>query len=167
VRHISNLSLAKVAHMGVHVSGNGGPMDYKAAADFLALGAQTVQFCSIAMKFGYGIYDELATGLSHLLAARGIGSVQELIGIALPEPITDFMALTPEKKLSEFDRDLCLQCGNCGRCPYLAISFGDDGFPKTDPSRCVGCGFCSQKCFAHAIFMRERSSEEAAVLVEA
>jgi heterodisulfide reductase subunit A-like polyferredoxin len=93
--------------------------------------------------------------------------VQELIGIALPEPVTDFMALTPDKMLSAFDRDLCLQCGNCGRCPYLAISFSQDNFPVTDPSRCVGCGFCAQKCFANAILMRDRSPEEAAVLVEA
>ena len=62
--------------MGVTISGNGGPMDYKAAADFLALGARTVQFCTIAMKYGYGIIDDLEAGLSHLMADRGIGSVE-------------------------------------------------------------------------------------------
>ena len=49
---ISNLTLAKVADLGVTVSGNGGPMDYRSAAHFLALGARTVQFCTVAMKYG-------------------------------------------------------------------------------------------------------------------
>ncbi len=166
ILNISYLSLAKVAHLGVTVSGNGGPMDYKAAADFLALGARTVQFCTIVMKYGYGIIDHLTSGLSHLMADRGISSVQELIGIALPDPITDFMDLSPVKKVSQPIRDLCLQCGNCTRCPYLAISMDADGFPVTDPSRCVGCGICALKCFASAIEMRERTPEEAAALKE-
>ena len=54
VTPISNLTLAKVSHLGVAVSGNGGPMDYHAAAHFLALGARTVQFCTIVMKYGVG-----------------------------------------------------------------------------------------------------------------
>jgi dihydroorotate dehydrogenase/thioredoxin reductase len=40
---ISNLTLAKVASTGITVSGNGGAMTYKDAANFLALGAHTVQ----------------------------------------------------------------------------------------------------------------------------
>jgi dihydropyrimidine dehydrogenase (NAD+) subunit PreA len=150
----------------VVVSGNGGPMTYKAAADFLALGARTVQFCTIVMKYGYRIIDELNSGLSHLMADREIGSVEELIGIALPDPVTDFMELPSRKKISSADRALCLQCGNCSRCPYLAISPDADGYPSTDPSRCVGCSICALKCFAGAIEMRQRTEEEAAALKE-
>jgi dihydropyrimidine dehydrogenase (NAD+) subunit PreA len=166
ILHISYLSLAKVAHLGVHVSGNGGPMDYRAAANFLALGARTVQFCTIVTKHGVGVIDDLSSGLSHLLAARGIGSVAELTGIALPDPVTDFMALPSTKKISAASRDLCLQCGNCARCPYLAISADADGYPTTDPSRCVGCSICALKCFARAIAMRERTPEQLAALRE-
>jgi dihydropyrimidine dehydrogenase (NAD+) subunit PreA len=90
---ISNLTLAKVSGMGIAVSSNGGPMNYKAAANFLALGAQTVQFCTIVMKYGLGIVNELHSGLSFLMQDRGFKSVKELIGAALPHPITDFMAL--------------------------------------------------------------------------
>jgi Dihydroorotate dehydrogenase len=45
-------------------------MDYKSAADFLALGAGTVQFCTIVMKYGYGIIEELKSGLSYLMKER-------------------------------------------------------------------------------------------------
>ncbi|MEE4312653.1 MAG: FAD-dependent oxidoreductase, partial [candidate division KSB1 bacterium] len=97
---ISNLTLANASRVGLTVSGNGGPMDYKSAADFLALGAATVQFCTIVLKHGYAIIDELNSGLSHLLEARGFSSVQELIGCALPDPITGFMDLSALKKIS-------------------------------------------------------------------
>ena len=80
--------------------------------------------------------------------------------------IADFMDLTPVKKLSEANQELCQQCGNCTRCPYLAISLNDDNYPVTDPERCIGCSICSKKCFSGAIIMRERTPEEAAALKE-
>ncbi len=164
--NISYLSLAKAAPIGIEISGNGGPMTYKEAADFLALGCKTVQFCSMPTKMGYNIIDDLNSGLSHLMASRGIKSVQELIGIALPEPITDFMDLSPAKKISISDHDLCVQCGNCLRCPYLAISKDQDGYPVTDPEMCIGCKMCNYLCFVGALSMRERTPEEMAVLRE-
>ena len=166
VTPISNLTLASVAGLGVSVSGNGGPMDYKAAAHFLALGAETVQFCTIAMKHGYGIIDELVSGLSYLMKARGIPSVKDLIGIALPNAVTDFMDLSAVKKISEVDRDLCVSCGNCARCSYGAIALDKAGLPATDPAVCVGCSICALSCMAGALQMRPRTPEELAVLRE-
>ncbi|MBI4677015.1 MAG: FAD-dependent oxidoreductase [Elusimicrobia bacterium] len=164
---ISNLTLANVSKLGVTVSGNGGPMDYKAAADFLALGAKTVQFCTVAMKHGYGVVDDLHSGLSHLLEERGMESVSELIGRSLPDPITGFMELTPVKKISAVRSELCQHCGNCARCPYLAITLDDDKVPETDASKCIGCSICSQKCFSGALYMRERTKKELELLQEA
>ena len=167
VAPISNFTLSRAGASGIYVSGNGGPMDHKAAAHFLALGAGTVQFCTIVMKHGYGIIDHLESGLSHLLAERGIGSVAELTGRAQPDPITDFMALSAEKKLSAVTDELCVHCGNCSRCPYLAIHLDERGIPVTDASKCVGCSICVQKCPSGALMMRPRSAVEAAALVEA
>jgi NADPH-dependent glutamate synthase beta subunit-like oxidoreductase/dihydroorotate dehydrogenase/Pyruvate/2-oxoacid:ferredoxin oxidoreductase delta subunit len=164
---ISNLTLANVSRLGVAVSGNGGPMDYKAAANFLALGARTVQFCTIVMKCGYGIVDELHSGLSYLMQERGIKSVSELIGCALPAPITGFMELSPVKKVSDVRAELCQHCGNCARCPYLAIELDSKNVPVTDPARCIGCSICVQKCFSGALYMRKRTRQELAILNEA
>jgi len=166
VTPISYLTLANAVPEGVEISGNGGPMDYKSAMNFLALGVKTVQFCTIAMKHGYGIINELESGTAFLMQERGIKSIDELIGIAQPDAITDFMDLTPVKKISSFDHDLCVSCGNCTRCPYLAISYDDSGDPGTDPSRCVGCSICAKKCFSGAITMRPRTDQEAAALSE-
>ena len=161
---ISNLTLAKVSGLGVPVSGNGGPMDYRSAANFLALGAETVQFCSIVYKYGYGVINELNCGLSYLMEERGIKSVRELIGRALPEPVTAFGQLTAVKKISAVDRELCEHCGNCARCPYLAIKLDADKIPVIDPARCIGCSICAKKCFSGALYMRARSKKELAAL---
>jgi NADPH-dependent glutamate synthase beta subunit-like oxidoreductase/dihydroorotate dehydrogenase/Pyruvate/2-oxoacid:ferredoxin oxidoreductase delta subunit len=162
VAPISFLTLSKVAHLGVFVSGNGGPMDYKAAAHFLAMGARNVQFCTVATRHGVGIVSELESGLSHLMAERGIRSVAELIGRALPRPVTAFPDLTPVKKVSQVRPELCASCGNCARCPYLAIALDDEKHPATDPSKCIGCSICVQKCMTGALYMRDRRPDEPA-----
>jgi len=166
VTPISYLTLAQAVPEGVEISGNGGPMNYKAAMDFLALGVKTVQFCTIAMKHGIGIIEELESGTAFLMQERGIHSVRELIGIAQPHPIVDFMALSPVKKVSDADHELCVSCGNCASCPYLAISLDDKRLPQTDPAKCIGCSICAQKCFVGAIAMRTRTAEELAALKE-
>ncbi len=166
VTPISNLTLATVSGLGVAVSGNGGPMNYRSAMNFLALGAKTVQFCTIVMKHGYGIFTDLVNGTGSLMRERGISSVSELIGIALPDPITDFMDLSPDKKISSCDQELCLSCGNCCRCPYQAITLDEEKHPSTDPAKCIGCSICVQKCFSGALFMRERTADEKSVLRE-
>ena len=157
---ISNLTLAKVASTGITVSGNGGAMTYRDAANFLALGAKTVQFCTTVMKHGLGVVDELHSGLSWLLHDRGMQSVEELIGAALPQPITGFEQLSSLKKLPQVTAELCQNCGNCTRCPYLAITLDKRGVPVFDPSLCVGCSLCAQKCFANAISLRVRTRKE-------
>jgi dihydropyrimidine dehydrogenase (NAD+) subunit PreA len=166
VAPISYLTLARAVPEGIVISGNGGPMDYQAAMNFLALGVRTVQFCTIAMRYGYGIIRELESGTAYLMQERGIASMRELIGIAQPKPITDFMALSPVKSLSSFDRELCVSCGNCARCPYQAITLDAERLPASDPSKCIGCSICAKKCFVGAITMRARTPAEIAMLVE-
>ncbi len=166
VTPISYLTLSQAVPEGIEISGNGGPMNYKAAMDFLALGVKTVQFCTIVMKQGYGIIRDLESGTSFLMQERGIHSMKELIGIAQPHPVTGFMELTPVKKISEARTEFCVSCGNCARCPYLAITLDELGLPRTDASRCIGCSICAKKCFTGAIIMRNRSSEELSVLKE-
>jgi NADPH-dependent glutamate synthase beta subunit-like oxidoreductase/dihydroorotate dehydrogenase/Pyruvate/2-oxoacid:ferredoxin oxidoreductase delta subunit len=163
---ISNLTLAKVAGMDVAISGNGGPMDYKAAANFLALGASTVQFCTIVMKYGLNIIDELHSGISYLLQDRNIASVRELTGSAIPGAITPFESLSAIKQIPTVVKDLCEHCGNCSRCPYQAIEMNRRKLPMIDASRCIGCSLCVQKCFSGALLMRDRTEQETSVMME-
>jgi heterodisulfide reductase subunit A-like polyferredoxin len=70
------------------------------------------------------------------------------------------MELPSKKKISEVNKGLCEHCGNCTRCPYLAITLNELLIPETDASKCIGCSICVQKCFAGALYMRERTEEE-------
>lgn len=167
VAPISYLTLARAVPLGVPISGNAGVMDYRAAAHFLALGCRTVQVCSVVMKYGVGIVRELHSGLSHLLAARGLPSVADLIGCAQPHAITPFEALPGRKGISHLQRERCIRCGLCGNCSYLAITRDEDGFPRIEPTLCIGCSFCVQGCPAGALALRERTAVEAAALREA
>jgi len=166
VAPISNLTIAKAVNLGVPISGNGGPMDYKAAAHFLALGARSVQFCTVVMKYGFGVINELNWGLSHMLEEKGYKSVAEFTGCALPAPVTGFMELTPVKDIPGVDADLCRHCGNCERCGYLAVKLDADKVPQFDASKCIGCSLCVKKCFSGALKMRRRTAKETAVCPE-
>ena len=152
---ISYLTLARAGKMGVQISGNGGVMSYLDAANMLALGVSTVQCCTVAEKYGLGIIRDLKQGLSHYLEFKGISSIKDLIGIAQPEPVTDFMALPPKRKHSALTKELCVHCGNCTRCPYLAIKLDEDKLPVIDTELCVGCSLCVQKCYAEALYMKD------------
>ena len=160
VTAISNNTLWTVRNAGVPVSGNGGPMNYKDAANFLALGAINVQFCTIAMKHGVGIIKHLCEGLSKMMEERGIKSIDELIGRA-KNSLTDFPHLSPVKRIPEINLDNCTHCGNCTRCSYFGL-IKENGRPVAHPENCVGCSICAQKCMAKAITMRERTPEELA-----
>ncbi len=163
---ISNLTLAKVAGMGITVSGNGGAMTYRDAANFLALGAGTVQFCTAVMKYGLGYVGELHSGLSHLMKERGLASVRDLIGSALPNPIADFASLPALKRIPSVTPALCEHCGNCTYCPYRAVALDRRGLPEFDAALCVGCSLCAQRCFTGALTMRARSAGELAACPE-
>ncbi|MBI5744750.1 MAG: 4Fe-4S binding protein, partial [Elusimicrobia bacterium] len=160
VAPISNLTISKAVNLGVPISGNGGPMDYKAAAHFLALGARSVQFCTVVMKYGFGVIGELESGLSHMLAEKGYGSVGDFIGCALPGPVTNFPDLTPVKNIPSVDAELCRHCGNCERCGYLAVELDGQKTPQFDASKCIGCSLCVKKCFSGALKMRKRTPAE-------
>ncbi len=157
---ISCLTLAKAAGLGLTISGNGGPMNHRMAARFMELGAQTVQFCTIVMKHGLGVVDDLHSGLSHHLHTRGLRSVAALIGAMGTHPITGFDELTAVKRVPQLTADLCGHCGNCTRCPYRAITRDRRGLPVIDPTQCIGCSLCVQKCYAGALAMRARRPGE-------
>jgi len=76
----------------IPISGIGGITNWRDAVDFLALGASNVQVCTAAMVYGFKIIDDLVDGLSGFLDDKGMSSVAELVGKAVPS-VTDWQYL--------------------------------------------------------------------------
>lgn len=65
------------------ISGIGGISNWRDAAEFIALGATSVQVCTAVMHYGYRIVEDMIEGLSDFLDSKGMKSVEELRGKAL------------------------------------------------------------------------------------
>src|SRR5919198_54591 len=68
----------------VPISGIGGIATWRDAAEFIALGAGSVQVCTAVMHYGFRIVEDMIEGLSNFLDEKGMRSVNELRGKALP-----------------------------------------------------------------------------------
>ncbi len=156
---VKPIALHMVAEIARHadtrdlpISGIGGVTDWRDAVDFLALGASNVQVCTAAMVYGFRIIDDLTDGLRNFLDGKGMTSVRELVGMAVPS-VTDWQYLNlnyVEKAV--IDQDLCIQCGRCHivceDASHQAITKTINGarhFEVID-EECVGCNLCVSVC---------------------
>jgi dihydropyrimidine dehydrogenase (NAD+) subunit PreA len=136
----------------VPISGIGGIQDWRDAVDFFALGASNVQVCTAAMVYGFRIIDDLTDGLAKFLDSKGMSSVDELVGKAVPS-VTDWQYLNlnyVEKAV--IHQDLCIKCGRCHvvceDTSHQAITSTANGvrhFEVMD-DECVGCNLCVSVC---------------------
>jgi dihydropyrimidine dehydrogenase (NAD+) subunit PreA len=132
------------------VSGIGGISTWQDAAEYMLLGAGTVQVCTAVMWNGYGIIDKLVTGLSGYVTDKGFSSVSEMVGAANARVKGSIRDLETRSGLTA--RILAEDCKDCGKCipacrdgGFYAISRGDT-VPVVDPQACDGCGLCLVVC---------------------
>ena len=136
----------------IPISGIGGISNWRDAVDFLALGAQNVQVCTAAMVYGFKIIDDLTDGLSNFLDDKGMTSVSQLVGKAVPS-VTDWQYLNLNHiEKAVIDQDLCIKCGRCHivceDTSHQAITQtvnGERRFEVID-EECVGCNLCVSVC---------------------
>jgi len=58
----------------------------------------------------------------------------------------------------EWNDAVCIKCGICSiYCPEACISQQSDGYFRSNPFFCKGCGICAQECWTRAIKMVEGS----------
>jgi dihydropyrimidine dehydrogenase (NAD+) subunit PreA len=156
VRPIALNMVAEIARdpqtAGLPISGIGGIGSWRDALEFIALGAGSVQVCTAAMVFGFKIVQDMVSGLSAYLDAKGFASVAELRGRALPS-VTDwsFLDLNRVSK-AVIDQDKCIECGRCHiACEdtaHQAITSMKDGRRhfEVKEEECVGCNLCVNVC---------------------
>lgn len=138
------------------ISGMGGIETWKDAAEFIALGCETIQVTTAVMQYGYRIIDDMIEGFSDYMISHGIEHVKDMVGISLKTIVSadDLDRATIE--YPKFDREKCVGCGRC----YLSCRDGGHQAicqdektekPVMDPNKCVGCQLCILTCPMSAI----------------
>jgi dihydropyrimidine dehydrogenase (NAD+) subunit PreA len=113
-------ALARDPRVTIPISGIGGIADWRDAAEFLALGATSVQVCTAVMHGGYRIVEDMIEGLNYYLEAGGLASVTELVGKALPG-FTEWGDLDLNYNvIAKIDSETCIGCQLC----YIACLDG-------------------------------------------
>ncbi|HEV2176929.1 MAG TPA: NAD-dependent dihydropyrimidine dehydrogenase subunit PreA [Terriglobia bacterium] len=158
----------------IPVSGIGGIATWQDAAEFVTLGARSLQVCTAAMHYGFRIVEDMIDGLEQYLEAKGFASLKELEGRAI-ESVTDWGNLDLNYKIiAEIDAEKCIGCHLC----YVACEDGAhqciEEYPKPQGANggngamrvprvieedCVGCNLCALVCpVAGCITMKEIST---------
>jgi dihydropyrimidine dehydrogenase (NAD+) subunit PreA len=137
---------------GIPISGIGGIETWRDAAEYMALGAGTVQVCTAAMVYGFRIVSEMIAGLEQFMDEKGYARIEDFSGRAVPN-VTDWQYLNLDHVVkARIDQDKCIQCGRCHiACEdtsHQAITAMKDGvrhFEVID-EECVGCNLCVTVC---------------------
>ncbi|WP_375261832.1 NAD-dependent dihydropyrimidine dehydrogenase subunit PreA [Palleronia sp.] len=134
---------------GIPISGIGGVTTWRDAAEFMALGAGSVQVCTAAMTYGFKIVQEMVSGLSQYLDERGM-VMDDLIGRAVPN-VTDWKHLNLNYVTkARIDQDLCIKCGRCyAACEdtsHQAIAMNPGRVFEVKDDECVACNLCLDVC---------------------
>lgn len=120
--------------IGLPVSGIGGIRKWDDCAEFLLLGATTLQICTAVMHRGFGIVKGMTRGLEQWMERKGFHNLQEAIGLAVPRIKTWGELDLNYKVVAEINEATCIHCGICyASCEdgcYQAIDWNK--MPLTD-----------------------------------
>lgn len=147
------------ATYGLPISGIGGVTTWRDAAEFMALGAGTVQVCTAAMTYGFKVVQEMISGLRDYLDDKDI-TMSDLIGRAVPN-VTDWQYLNLNYTTKAvIDQEACIKCGRCyAACEdtsHQAIAMGPGRVFSVKEDECVACNLCVDVCPVEScITMRE------------
>jgi dihydropyrimidine dehydrogenase (NAD+) subunit PreA len=145
---------------GLPISGIGGVTTWRDAAEFMALGAGSVQVCTAAMTYGFRIVQEMISGLSLWMEEKGHRDLAAFRGRAVPN-VTDWRHLNLNYVTkARIDQDLCIKCGRCfAACEdtsHQAISMSADRVFEVIDSECVACNLCVDVCPVESCITMER-----------
>ncbi len=138
---------------GLPMSAIGGIATWRDGAEFMALGAGTVQVCTAAMHYGFKIVDDMVDGLSNWMDSKGYKTLEDFRGRAVPN-VTDWQFLNMNyKTVAAIDQDKCITCGlchiACEDTSHQAIAAqrtnGKRRYEVID-EECVGCNLCMHVC---------------------
>ncbi len=140
----------------IPISGIGGIATWRDAAEFIALGAGTVQVCTAVMHYGFRIVEDLIDGLSNWMDERGHKTLGDVRGRAVPKVVKWEDLDLNYHLVASIDQDKCIKCELC----WVACEDGahqairrlersnGGGGPVVEviEEACVGCNLCAAVC---------------------
>ncbi len=164
---VKPIALNMVASLGsekipLPISGMGGISTWKDAAEFLLLGATSLQVCTAVMHYGFRIIEDLCDGLSNWMDAKGFATIDDFRGASLSR-ISDFKNFDLSfRAVARIDAAKCIKCNLCYvACNDTAHQCIDriENQPVVREADCVGCRLCYNVCpVEHCIEMVELPS---------
>jgi dihydropyrimidine dehydrogenase (NAD+) subunit PreA len=155
-----------VKQAALPISAMGGITTWKDAAEFLLLGAGSLQVCTAVMHYGFRIIEDLCDGLSNWMDSKDFGSINAVRGISLSH-LSDFKDFDLSfRAVARIDRQKCIQCNLCYvACNDTAHQCIDlTPHPAVREEDCVGCRLCYNICpVDHCIAMVEEPSGRAPI----
>jgi dihydropyrimidine dehydrogenase (NAD+) subunit PreA len=151
VKPIALKAIATIAQaVDIPISGIGGIGSWEDAAEFILLGASTLQVCSAVMARGYSIIEDMVDGLQNFMEDKGFDTIQDFVGLSL-EKLVPLNELSREVRVaSSINEELCVKCDlcyvSCRDAGYQAISLKEDRTPVVDREKCTGCSLCMHIC---------------------
>jgi dihydropyrimidine dehydrogenase (NAD+) subunit PreA len=138
---------------GLPISGIGGISTWRDAAEFIALGAGTVQVCTAAMHRGFRIVEDMIDGLSNWMDSKGYATVTDFQGRAVPNYVHWGDLNLNFKTIAHIDQDLCIKCGLChiacedtSHQSIAALRMDGKRRYEVIDEECVGCNLCALVC---------------------
>lgn len=151
--------------VGIPISGIGGIGNWRDAAEFLVMGATSLQVCTAIMHYGFRIVEDMKEGLNDYLDSKGFASVHDLVGKGVHN-VGPWETLNLNyKRIAGIDYDKCIGCNLChvacedGAHQAIELTYPDELDIDLGPGRvpgkpvprivdddCVGCNLCSLVC---------------------
>ncbi len=131
------------------ISGLGGISSWREAVEYILVGASNVQVCTEVMLRGYGVVKAMKSGLARYLSSKGLSSVEELRGRALPKLVSHASLSREFRVWPQIDQ---MTCNACGRCVTACRDGGGHALHIIDDqlilneAACTGCGLCINIC---------------------
>jgi len=149
--------LARDREFALPVCGIGGIESWRDAAEFMALGAGSLQVCTAVMHHGYRMIEDLVEGLDEYLNTKGIARVEELVGRAVPAYREWGDLDLNHHVIAVIHEEKCIGCHLCvtachdgaHQCvhpPKIAPTNGKVSVPWVEVDECVGCNLCALVC---------------------
>ena len=102
-----------VSQSSLPISGMGGISTWSDAAEFLLLGASSLQVCTAVMHYGFRIIEDLCDGLSNWMDEKGFKQISDVVGRSVHR-VSDFKNFDLSfKAVARIDQEKCIRCNLC------------------------------------------------------